>query len=270
MALSFLVPPSLGKAKAGARAELLEQALGSELDEEVAIIVPEDYGDLQARALSGEVDLLWCPAAVCARIEWQSRAIYKTVRRGSSTYRSVLIARRSASLSLETLWGLRAVWVDPLSVGGYLLAFDMLKQRGIEPDRTFRSQAFLGSHPAVTSAIVHGSADVGAVSTTRETQTSIREALTMFIGPPESQLVGIAVTDEAPNDGIVLTARLSHAKAKAIAEKLFPKAGPVGKAPSLLLSVMECDRFVQAAPKEYEPLLRLAMRARPTFFPPSR
>jgi ABC-type phosphate/phosphonate transport system substrate-binding protein len=258
--LTFLLPPSLGKAKTAARAEILTQSLSAELGEAATVIVPVDYLELEARALDGSAQIFWGPAAVCARVEASARAIFKVVRNGHAAYRSVLIVRKRArkedDLTVGRLAGLRVAWVDRLSIGGYLLAADLLARRGLEPDKAFASQTFCGSHPAAATAVLMGTADVAAVTTTGADEASIRTALQMYIGPAASKLAAIAVTDESPTDGVVLSAKLSAADAQRITAKLFPE-GRGHRSPSFLRTAMDAEGFVKARPGEYQPLLRL-------------
>ena len=128
-ALHVLFPPSLGRPKATARAELLEKALTNELGVPVTIRVTDDYRDLEKRALGAEAHLVWAPAGVCARIDTYARAFYKAVRQGVATYRSAIIVRIDEQAKVEELRGARAAWVDRYSLGGYLLAADYLRRR---------------------------------------------------------------------------------------------------------------------------------------------
>lgn len=257
MDLKLLFPPSLGKPKASARAELLEPALCQELGVEVSVEVAPTYGELERRAAAGEVHIVWAPAGVCARLEPRARAIYKVVRQGRATYRSGLIARAAdnITLSVAKLKGLRAAWVDPLSLGGYLLVADHLRTHGVDPDQVFASQEFLGSHPAAVGAVIHGQADVAAITVSGDDEASCREALAMHAGPASKGLVAVALSDTAPTDALVLTPRLTSAEARRILLKLFPEGS--GRARSFLYAAMEVEGFERARPGEYRPLLRL-------------
>jgi phosphonate transport system substrate-binding protein len=259
--LKLLFPPSLGKPKASARAELLEPALCQELGLNVSVEVAPTYGELERRATTGEVHIVWAPAAVCARLEPTARAIYKVVRQGRSTYRSGLVGRAADNLAVSgaKLKGLRAAWVDRLSIGGYLLVADHLRSHGIEPDNVFASQTFLGSHPAALGAVIHGQADVAAITVSGDDPVSGRMALAMHGGPASKGLAVIALTDAAPTDALLLTNKLSLADAERIAEKLFP-AG-YARARSFLFAVMEAEGFERARPNEYKPLLRMLRAA---------
>ena len=259
--LKLLFPPSLGKPKASARAELLEPALCQELGVEASIEVAPTYGELERRAAAGEVHIVWAPAGVCARLEPRARAIYKVVRQGRSTCRSGLIARAAdnITLSVAKLKGLRAAWVDPLSLGGYLLVADHLRTHGIDPDQVFASQEFLGSHPAAVGAVIHGQADVAAITVSGDEPVSGRIALAMHGGPASKDLAVITLSEAAPTDALLLTDKLSIAEAERVAEKLFP-AG-YARARSYLFAVMEAEGFEKARPNEYKPLLRMLRQA---------
>jgi phosphonate transport system substrate-binding protein len=252
----FLFPPSLGKSRSSARAELLELALAHELGAPVSIQITADYRELQTRALAGDAHLIWAPAGVCAQLEPVTRAIYKAVRQGSSTYRSAIVARKEANVSIDRLDGLRAAWVDPFSIGGYLLAADFLRQRGIEPDRVFSKQTFHRSHTDALNALTGGDADVSAITAWSDDERSLRDAVALHIGPIERKIAVLAVTDTAPTDAVILTTQLSDAYAERVTAKLFP-TGKTVKAPSFLLAAMDAEGFIPTDSSEYRPLLRL-------------
>ena len=257
MLLRVLFPPSLGKAKASARAELVSTALGHELDAEVSIDVATSYGDLEKRALAAEAHVVWAPTSVAARLEPTARAIFKVVRHGLSTYRSALVARKEDLRTLDRLAGARAAWVDPLSFGGYVLVADHLRHRGIDPDRVFSSQTFYGSHPAALEAVADGKADVAAMTVSGAGEFDVSSALAMHAGKYKGLLSLVTLTDEVPTDAIVLTSKLPQGRADVIVERLFGGGIRRSRPPTFLLAAMEADAFVRAAPHEYRPVLRL-------------
>ena len=254
--LVFLFPPSLGKSKSSARAELLQLALTRDLGVPVSIEVTADYKELETRALSGEAHFIWAPAGVCAQLEPVTRAIYKAVRRGASTYRSAIVVRKDSHVLLDRLDGLRAAWVDPFSIGGYLLAADFLRRRGVDLDHVFATQTFHGSHTEALNAVTGGSADISAITAWSINERSLRDAVALHIGPLERKITVLAVTDEAPTDAVILTSQLSNEHAERITEKLFP-TGKTAKAPSFLLAAMDAEGFIRADSSEYRSLLRL-------------
>jgi ABC-type phosphate/phosphonate transport system substrate-binding protein len=254
--LSFLFPPSLGRARASARAEFLQSALSNAFGEPIHVDVSHDYRDLEERALSGEADMVWAPAGVCARIEGAARAVFKAVRGMSSTYRAALVARTGSGVTLAALERKTAAWVDPLSVGGYLLVRSHLTSLGIDPDRTFREQRFVGSHPAVVAAIIHGEVDVGAVTVPRMDEASVREAIRIYVGDVASRIEVVTISDEAPTDAIVITRHMPTYDAKRMESMLAPNGMDV-RPPACLLDVMQAETLLRARPGEYMGVLRM-------------
>jgi phosphonate transport system substrate-binding protein len=269
--LDFLVPPSLGPIKAAARAELLENALSSELGEPVRMEIASSYGEMVDRVRAKSAHVVWCPAAVTAHVAQHARAIFKVVRNGTSTYRSAIVGRRGELLTLEKLKSVRAAWVDPLSLGGYLLAMDTLRRRGVDPERAFRSQRFYGSHPGALQAVLRGEADVAAITINGESEQELRRGLHMHIGLDQRDFDLLAISDAAPTDAVVLTDRLGEAHAERVVARLFPEVRSF-RAPSFLLAALDAEAFERAEPGEYEALLRVVkdvpLRPRPSEAPP--
>lgn len=129
--LRLLLPPSVGEACAQARAALLDQALRADLAEDIAVEVASDYTDLSERAEVSRADLVWMPPTICARLEPALAAIYECQRSGHTSHRSAIVPRPDGPTSIDSLRGKRIVWVDRLSVGGYLLARAELRQTGL-------------------------------------------------------------------------------------------------------------------------------------------
>jgi phosphonate transport system substrate-binding protein len=253
LVLRLLLPPSVGVARAKARGELLETALAIEMGEEVQVSVAEDYATITRGVREGTAELVWAPSAVCADIEQDARAIWKTVREGRSEYRSALVGRIDARLSLERLRGTRAAWVDALSIGGYLLVRHHLRSRGLDLDETFVSQRFFGTHPAALEAVLLDEADVAAVSVPGPDPEHVAQALSLHAGRAGAVKLGaIAITDAAPNDALVLTKALDATRAAALVARVFPVAGR-GKIAALSLA-MESEGFERAVPGDYAKL----------------
>lgn len=257
--LRLLLPPSVGVARAKARGELLEASLSLEMGEDVHVSVAEDYAAITRAVREPSVELVWAPAAVCAEIEDEARAIWKTVREGRAEYRSALVGRVEARLGLERLAGKRAAWVDELSIGGYLLVRQHLRERGIDPEATFASQEFFGNHPAALEAVLDERADVAAVSVPGPHPENVAQALALHAGRAGAlRLTAVAVTEPAPNDALVLTKALDPVRSKALVARVFPTAGR-GKIAALCLA-MESEGFERAQPGEYAKLRVLTAR----------
>jgi phosphonate transport system substrate-binding protein len=263
--LRLLMPPSVGVARARARGELLESSLSIELGETLEVHVADDYAAIVKAVRDVSAELVWAPSAACAEIESETRANWKTVREGRSEYRSALVARADARLALERLSGRRAAWVDPLSIGGYLLVRQHLPDRGIDPNATFADEQFLGTHPAALEAVLDDRADVAAVSVPGPDTEHVMQALSLHAGRAgAARLLALAVTEPAPNDALVLTRALDESRARGLTARVFAKAGGAarpqrGKLASLCLA-MECEGFDVALPGEYARLRALTAK----------
>lgn len=253
--LRCLVPPSTGTQRARARGEILQRALERALHEEVRVEVPDTYRELEERLGRGEAELAWAPAAVLAKIEALTvnlRGAYKVLRGGRSSYRSAIVVREDSDRhELADLKGARAGWVDPLSLGGCLLALDHLRQNGFDP-ALLGPTHYLGTHPAALAAVVEGRTDLSAVSVAGPWNEDIANALRLHAGIGAQALRSLAVTDEAPTDAFVLTDVLGLERAAAIEERLFGD-----RKGSALCMAMEVEGFERAEPGEYARLQRL-------------
>jgi two-component system, NtrC family, sensor kinase len=245
----FLLPPSIGKTKANARAEVLAEELGGFLGTRVRVDVAADYAALARSVEELEVDLGWAPPVLCARLWPAAHFILKAMRGGRTAYRSALVGRASEPLRVDALQGRRAVWVDPMSTGGHLLAVAHLRRQGCDPDRTLAVQSFAGSYRDALLAVVAGSADLTAVYTAGEDHASVRQTLARLVGGLEERLRAFAFTDEAPSDGLVLTRRMSAPAAGRLSSTL------VSRPPALLLEACEAEAFVVARPGDYHALV---------------
>jgi phosphonate transport system substrate-binding protein len=181
----------------------------------------------------------------------------------------VIITRRDEIRDLSELRGKRAVWVDPLSLGGHLLAVDYLRGEGLEPASTFSEQSFAGSYPEALRRVVHERADVTAISTPDGAEQSINASITLFGGTLQAErLTSIAVTQETPNDALVFSTALPPERAAALAERAFGSAD-APKVPSSLCMALEADGFERVDVSVYADIRRLLEEATLPDLPPS-
>lgn len=224
-------------------------SLSRRLGRAVHVEVARSYQDLERRVLDGEVDLAWAPPVLCGRAEPTARLILQAVRGGRSTYRAALIGRQADRLAVGDLAGTRAAWVDPFSTAGYLLPRAFLRSHGADPDRLFGAQRFAGSYRSALLAVIAGEAELAPIFAGDGGLEGIRTALADQIGP-EARLLGpVAITGEAPTDGLVATERLGHDEARALVDRLLPRDQPV---PTILLDVCEAEAFAVARPGIYQ------------------
>ncbi|MCP4449801.1 MAG: phosphate/phosphite/phosphonate ABC transporter substrate-binding protein [Myxococcales bacterium] len=243
----MLFPPTLGRVRASARAQLLAETLGRELGERVNVRVAQTYAELEGKVLEKRVDVAWAPPSICAHAEERELTILKAVRQGRSMYRSALICRQGDNLTLENLQDKRAAWVDPLSTGGHLLAISLLRQQGINTNSLFSSQEFHGSYQGSLLSLIRCQADVSSIYAYGTEDVDVRHSLSEHVGASEVQLHSIAFTDESPSDGLIYTG--NSELASELVELLLND--PQNRARALLLDLIEAETLERAAHNDY-------------------
>lgn len=89
--------------------------------------------------------------------------LLSSIREGVRVYHSVIFVRADSALrTVEQVRGARVAWVSKTSASGYIVPRSSLAQRGIVLRDAFREDLFLGSHAAVSRAVVTRQVDVGA------------------------------------------------------------------------------------------------------------
>lgn len=258
--LRFLLPPSLGAEAAHERGERLAAFLTRAADRPVEVSVASAYDALARDLLAGRVDAAWAPPFVCARVESMgARVVVRGVRDGVSVYRAALVCREDGPAHLEGLSGTRAVWVDEDLVAGYLLPLALLRARGMNPSKTFFSQTFAGSYRAALAAVAEGRADV-----TSAFAPARREARPDVTAIPEiapewaSRFRVLAFTEEAPNDGVVVSP-VSDPQALEVLERVLLTLGDTPEGRALLKEAFDADAIEPAPRLGYRALYRVAL-----------
>lgn len=123
------------------------------------------YQSLLEAIEKGDVDVTWLPPILALQATAQGHVVPLAlpVRKGVSCYSTALFVRHDSPLhTARDLVSARAAWVDRKSAAGYLIIRAHLRSIGIDLDRAFGVDQFLGSHDAVVRAVRQGDADVGA------------------------------------------------------------------------------------------------------------
>lgn len=201
-AVRVLLPPASASLPR-ARREALSQLISCGLSVAVEVDTAKNYEQLHRQVVSGEADVVWAPPLVCARFETiDVPVLMRAVRRGDATYRAALICSAGANrVRLDELLGTRAAWVDPESCAGYLLPGSWLREHGVLPERTFTQQLFCGSYHRAVEAVLSGAAEVSSVYCPCTTNQPDLERL---VPGSARQLQVIGLTDDVPNDGVVV------------------------------------------------------------------
>src|SRR5437899_1655815 len=119
----------MGDLKARLRAEKLGQHLRRALGEPVEVEVVSSYADLERRLRDGDVDVAWAPPMLAAEARPRAKLLLKAIRSGRDVFRAALVGRSEDALALDKLEGLRAAWVAPLAMAGYLLPTRYLREK---------------------------------------------------------------------------------------------------------------------------------------------
>lgn len=212
---NFALPPALKDthARAAAARQVLTP-VGC-----TAVQTSLTYGALLQDLLQGNVHAAWAPPLVCAAVERAGgRVLYRGVRNGGATYRSALYARKDRRLKLDALPPLTAAWLDQRSMGGHLLARDMLISAGYNPETLFTRQRFLGSYQACVTAVLDGAADVSACFA--PAHVIDRAGYSEMAGARSRELTVLGYSEECPNDGIALAPPLTPEMASDVVEAL--------------------------------------------------
>ena len=201
--LCFALPPSLGTESSRMVARDLADVLyGVGFD---TVLPTRSYAELERVLLTGEADAAWGPPLVCARVERAGGAVaFRGLRGGSTEYHAVLLGRRRDELDLERLVPpatpfLRAAWVDPWSMAGYILPRHHLRASGFDPAAVFADERTFGSYEACFEAVLDFRADVTASFSGPRGHGYIE-----LCGPESRMLSVFAETRSCPNDGLIV------------------------------------------------------------------
>ncbi|MFZ5445914.1 MAG: phosphate/phosphite/phosphonate ABC transporter substrate-binding protein [Myxococcota bacterium] len=255
----FALPSSLGPA-AKERAAQLQAHLATALGRDTEVTVPATYEQLARELLAGKVDAAWAPPFVCARIEAMGvRVLVRGVRNGASVYRAALLTSASSGLTLETLKGARAAWNDRDSVGGYLLPMAWLREKGLDPARTFSQQDFVGTYRTALEAVASGKADVTSIYAPAARPGAPDETGVGEVWPEQHQGFRVlGFTEEAPNDGVAVSMAAGSAVVTELEKTLLSlHQSPVGQ--SILRDCFHAERFELAPRMGYRALYRVAL-----------
>lgn len=222
-ALIVGVVASQNPESAKAQAAALSGFVGNALRETAVSRVYPDQEGLALAVAKGDVDYAVMGPLAYLRIDPKANAqlVFRTIRNGKATYRSVLFATAGKKTTLETIRkasGLKVAWVEPSSASGYLLAKAHLMRAGINPVQVFTVQDFLGSHDAVCKAVAAGTYDVGATYSDPTPNATKVSGCESALGKAAAKLTVVTATDEVPNDVLVAAPNVKRAKVELLRE----------------------------------------------------
>jgi phosphonate transport system substrate-binding protein len=257
--LRLALPSSLGDAEA--RSHEVAAYFKAVLQKDVEVVATPSYEQLARELLAGKIDAAWAPPFVCARIEAMGvRVLVRGVRSGASVYRAALICKRESHRTLETLTGATAVWSDRDSIGGFLLPMALLREKGLDPSKTFQKQEFVGNYRAAMEAVFGGKAEVTSVFAPSAKVAGAAELTgAQEIWPEQAQAFRVlAWTDEAPNDGVAVSMSASTSTVSDLEKTLLSMhQSPEGL--KVLADCFHAEKFEVAPRMGYRALYRVAL-----------
>lgn len=208
---------------AKAQSAALSGFVGNALRETAVSRVYPDQEALALAVAKGEVDFALMGPLAYLRIDPKAGAqlVFRTLRNGKPTYRSVLFSHANKKTTLDAIRkasGLKVAWVEPSSASGYLLAKAHLMRAGINPVQVFTVQDFLGSHDAVCKAVAEGKYDLGATYSDPTPGVVRLSGCEGVLGKAVGNLAVVAPTDEVPNDVLVAAPGIKRAKVELVRE----------------------------------------------------
>jgi phosphonate transport system substrate-binding protein len=249
--VGFGLPPSVGRESALGRANLLQTYLSAALGEPVTVTVAANYKALKNDLLSGALIGAWGPPYICSRIEaYGGQALVRGVRGGRSSYRSALVGRQQRQIVLGASTQLRVAWVDPESVGGFLLPRALLRERHADGAGFLREERFVGSYRAGVQAVLDGDVDLAPVWAPDLESAEPLPALAELAGERAAMLEVLGVSRSCPNDGVVISPLAARAIAQGI-QQLFLKMTQDAPGRAVLKEVFGAERFEAAPPGAY-------------------
>ena len=136
-------------------------------------IVPLSFEELLPVVSRQEIDFLLCNSAIFAGLEavhgvsGVATMVNLLHQQEATAFGGVIFykAGRKDIRSLADLKGKSFLAVDRRSFGGWLTALRELKRYGIDPNQSFSTLNFAGTHDAVVHAVLKGKVDAGTVRT---------------------------------------------------------------------------------------------------------
>lgn len=205
------------------QADALASFVARAVKEQTLARVFPDQEALATALAKGEVDVGLLGPLGYVRLDPKAKAqlLFRTLRAGKGTYRSVLFAAANSKLEdLESLRKskapLKVAWVETSSATGYVIPKASLLGAGINPVQAFEVQDFLGSHDAVCKAVHEGKYDVGATFSDPVPNAAKVTGCVAVLGRKADSLKVIQLSTDVPNDVVVASPKFPQPKVDAL------------------------------------------------------
>lgn len=220
------------------------------------------YAELRDGMLSASLDLVWAPPLVAVDLEDAGAAesavvVHRSTRAG---YYSALFTRAGSRLNaIEDLVQARAAWVSKESASGYFVPRWHLRSLGLRLQDCFATETVLGTHEAVTRAVLEGTADVGATHVGLDPVSGkLAAASWLALGFPPGAARVLLLVGPIPGDVIAVGRRVDGSSRRRIVAALVAMKDDLASQ-----TLFEASRF-DPVPEGHLELLRRLGRFRET------
>ncbi len=167
------------------------------------------YSELRDEVLSAQVQIVWAPPLIAVELEDRraAKSIAVVQRSTRAGYYGALFARSSSALrDVRGLSAVSVAWVSRESASGYVVPRWHLRSLGISLSTAFAEERFLGSHEAVTQAVLDGDVDVGATHVGLDpVERTLKSAPWMLMGLPASAVRVLLLIGPIPSDVVMVS-----------------------------------------------------------------
>jgi len=237
-----------------ARLDQFCAALGAALGMPVSGLGVWHYHRLLEALEMGDIEVAWLPPILAGLAVERGRVlpIALPIRDGAAFYSTALFTRRDAPYkSVDDLRGVRVAWVDRRSAAGYLVIRAHLRSVGVDLERVFGADQFLGAHDAVARAVHDGEADVGATFAHFDPETGeVTRA-----GWQELDMRVIARAGPIPSDVLAIGMHVPEALRSTLQAAFVTQSAPSVRATAKALFAAE--GFLAPEPQHLAPLQAL-------------
>ncbi len=195
--------------------------LERETHERVEEVTIDDFEQVQLQLRSHQLDLAMLNPLSFVRLRTRGAdfvPLAAATADGARTYQGAFVTRMNSAITkLEQIKGTTVCWVSPTSTSGYLFPRNLLRHRGMDPERTFRQGVISGDHVAALRALRDGTCDVAAVMT-----SAVFNARDEGLSPGTFRI--LQTTEDIPLDVIVARGDLEPARREAVRKALLAVA----------------------------------------------
>ncbi len=238
-------------------ADLIHEETGYYFD----VAVPTSYASVIEAMGTKETDIAWLAtfAYILANEKYGAEVGLTTIRGGQNRYRGQFVARDDSKIdSIADIDGKVIAFTDAASASGYIYPTAVLKQKNIEPKRTF----FAGGHPQVVISVYKGTADVGCTFWSPSDDEEPNDArISVLETYPDvlDKVKIIGFTDWIPNDTVTFRRGFPPEMKNKIIQTLID-ISKTKKGKKVLKDLYDIDGFVKSTDADYK-MVRQALKS---------